>query len=317
MIKKILLVLTLLSLSIGGYSEVRSGQLKIEQANESFIDVEKAKIFCRTIGKGKPLIVIHGGPGLNQDYLLPQPYTLAENNFVIFFDQRGSGKSTGEINQDTTTIPLLVKDLESIRKAFNLKTVSLLGHSWGGLLAMHYAIEHPESVDKLILSNSAPASSDELALFANEYVRRTSDFQGELTKIQNTQGFQNGDPELREQVNRIILRTYCHIPKNADLLNIRMSPSAAINGAKINQIFWDNTLAKPFDLHEALKKLRILTLIIHGDDDPIPVHTAEHLHKSIVGSKYVVLKDCGHFPYVEQPEGYFQSVNEFLKGKLQ
>ncbi len=117
-----------------------------EQVNELFIDSEGSTIFCRTIGKGKPLIVIHGGPGSGQDYLLPQFYDLAKNNFVIFYDQRGAGRSTGEINEDSMAISVFVKDLEVLRKAFNFDRVSLLGHSWGGFVAMHYAIEHPGGV---------------------------------------------------------------------------------------------------------------------------------------------------------------------------
>lgn len=285
----------------------------MEQVNELFIDSEGSKIFCRTIGKGKPLIVIHGGPGAGQDYLLPQFYDLAKNNFVIFYDQRGAGRSTGEINEDSMAISVFVKDLEVLRKAFNFDRVSLLGHSWGGFVAMHYAIEHPECVDRLVLSNPCPASSDDFSLFEKERACRLSDFQGEITKIQDTQDYQNGDPELYERVLRIIVPTYCHMPENTHLLNLRLSRPEVINATKIHQIVYANVFEKPFDLHERLKTLQMPTLVIHGDDDPIPLSTAQHIHESISGSKCVVLDDCGHYPYVEQAELYFQAINEFLK----
>jgi proline iminopeptidase len=305
MIKNMLLALLLLASPFGAYSE---------ETQEFYVDADNAKLFCRTIGKGKPLIVIHGGPGLSQDYLLPQLYDLAKHHFVIFYDQRGAGQSTGEIKEETMTIATMIKDLEALRIAFHLDKISLLGHSWGGLLAMHYSIEHPERVEKLILSNSSPASSNEFALFAKEYARRTSEIQADITKIQSTQEWQNGDPEQHARIFRLIFRTYCHSPKDADLLNLRMTSAAFLNGSKILQIFRTER-TKPFDLHEALQKLRVPTLIIHGDDDPVPLQAAQHLHESIPGSKFVVLKDCGHFPYVEQPEEYFKSVHEFLGAK--
>jgi len=76
-------------------------------------------------------------------------------------------------------------------------------------------------------------------------------------------------------------------------------------------IFYD-TLGKPFDLHPSLKKLKIPTLILHGDKDPIPVSIAKRLHESIEDSRYVVLENCGHFPYVEKPDEHFKVLDEFL-----
>lgn len=280
--------------------------------DEIFVDSDQAKLFCRTMGEGKPLIVIHGGPGLTQDYLLPQLQQLAESNFVIFYDQRGCGQTIGEINQDTINVPTLVNDLENIRKAFHFDKVSILGHSWGGLLAMHYAIAHPKSIDKLILSNSEAASLEDLSLFIDEYTRRTALFQDQLSAIYKTKVYQEKDPETVEKVYRIIFRTYCYCADKADLLSVRMSSIASVNGAKVYELIYENTLSRPFNLHASLKILQIPTLIIHGDSDPIPAITAQNIHQSIQGSKYVLLKNCGHFPYVEQPDAYFNALKEFL-----
>ena len=249
-----------------------------EKVQDAFINVGDAKIFCRTMGKGKPLIVVHGGPGLSQDYLQPQLNKLAESHFVIFYDQRGCGRSTGTLSQDTINIKTYVEDLDKIRKAFGFDTVSILGHSWGGFVTMHYAISHPESVNKLILSNSLPAFSEDFALFIKEYMHRTSPFQEELSLIQKESGFQQGDVDANEEkYYRLIFRTYCFKPEHADLLSLRMTPSAFVNGTKVYGLFWENTFSKSFNLHESLKSLRIPTLIVHGDTDPIPSITAENL----------------------------------------
>lgn len=316
MLNKILLSVILLLASIGGASNaIASTPLNnhLESIKETFVPSGEAKLFCRVTGQGKPLIVIHGGPGSGQDYFLPHMYDLAKNNFVIFYDQRGAGRSPGEINEDTMAISAFVEDLEVLRKAFNFDKISILGHSWGAFVAMHYAIEHPKCIDRLILSNPCPASSDDFSIFEKERDKRLSNFQGELSKIQNSQEYQNGDPELHERLLKIFVRTYCHVPESAESLNLHLNRDVVINAIKIHQIVSKNILEKPFDLHDRLKKLQIPTLVIHGDDDPIPLSSAQHIHENILGSKLVVLDDCGHYPYVEQAELYFQSLNEFLK----
>jgi proline iminopeptidase len=286
------------------------------QEKETYVSHDEAKLFCRVTGKGKPLIVIHGGPGLTQDYLLPQMYRLAENNLLIFYDQRGCGKSTGEINSETITIDQFVSDLEAIRQAFHFDKISILGHSWGGVLAMNYSIAHPEHIEKLILSNSIPASSEEFALFGQEWVKRMAPFKEELAKIHNTTGFHNGDPDVIEQLYRMTFRTYCYNPEKANLLNLRMTATASINGAKVYENIRQNVFEISFNLHDSLKSLKVTTLILHGDSDIVPPHTAQTIHESISGSKYFLMKNCGHFPYVEDPNPYFNCIDEFLKNGL-
>ncbi|MBX7067425.1 MAG: alpha/beta fold hydrolase [Parachlamydiales bacterium] len=283
--------------------------------SERFIESEGAQIFCRSAGKGNPLIVIHGGPGLSQDYLLPELYELAENNFVIFYDQRGAGNSTGKIDQ-TLNLAALIRDLDHLRLTFGLEKVSLLGHSWGGLVAMQYAVDHPESIEKLILSNPAPASTKDFAKFEEEYIRRTTPLQEEINHILMSPEYANGNPETHEFLNRMIFCTFCHKAEDANLINLTMSQTAWTNCIKINPTLWGSTLIESFDLHDRLKKLSIPTLIIHGDDDPIPLVVVQHIHESIPDSKLIVLENCGHFPYLEKKEPYFKALKEFLNDNL-
>lgn len=312
MIKNILLCFYFFAFSTNS-QELISNRYEVEAvAKDGFILTENAKIFYRAFGQGKPLIVLHGGPGLTQDYLLPQLYKLAENNFIIFYDQRGCGQSTGEINSSTINIETFVSDLDVIRRAFNFNKISILGHSWGGFLAMEYAIAHPEHIEKLILSNPMPASSEEYALFGQEWTRRMSPYQKELEAIHQTPEFAEGNPAIMEKMYRIIFKTYCYNPNSADLLSLYMSPAASINGAKVYENFRLNIFEKSFNLHESLKSLQIPTLILHGDAVPIPPITVQKIHESIQNSEYVLMKDCGHFPYVEDQDMYFKELKTFL-----
>lgn len=311
------LFLVLASCFSSVYAEMPASTVKAaasvhQGSKEIFIETNDAQIFCRVFGKGEPIIVIHGGPGLTQDYLLPHMAKLAQANLVIFYDQRGCGRSTGAINQDSIQINTFVDDLEAIRKFFAYEKVTVLGHSWGGFLAMQYAIAHPESIEKLILLNTMSPSSEGFSLFIQEWMKRMAPYQDELSAIKKTPEFAEGNPSIIEKYYRIVFGRYCYSAKKADLLNLYMSPKASIDGAQVYEIFRQNLFAKSFNFYDQLKLLKIPTLIVHGDFDPIPPSTAETLHQNIPGSHYILIKDCGHFPYVETPDELFKQLNVFL-----
>ncbi len=92
-----------------------------------------------------------------------------------------------------------------------------------------------------------------------------------------------------------------------------MPPESCIHSGKVYQGIRETIFKTPYNLHEALKTLRIPTLVIHGDFDPMPPITAHRIHESIPGSQFVLLKECGHFPFVEQKEEYLYFIKEFLR----
>lgn len=314
--KFFLLQVVCLLTAVLGYSAVQDLPIMPAMGQECIVRTNNAELFCRTFGSGPPVIVLHGGPGLSQEYLLPYMSQLSQNHLLIFYDQRGCGRSTSQINPETMNVETFVKDLDDVRQAFHLDKVSILGHSWGGFLAMEYAIAHSEQVDRLILSNSMPASAPELAQFLEEYRLRMTPYQEALEEIYQTPSFEEGDPATIERFFRIIFRTYCYVPEHVELLNLRVSAEASVNGAKVSSFIRENVFQKPFDLHDALTNLKIPTLVLHGDADPIPSSTANQIHQSIPGSRYVLLRNCGHFPYVEAPDAFFSHIDAFLMAEI-
>lgn len=314
------LIFYILCLVICGYAEdaniLPSNDMNSYlSTKEVFVQVKNAQIFCRVFGKGEPVIVIHGGPGLSQDYLLPYMERLAQTNFVIFYDQRSCGNSTGEINAGTICLNTFVDDLESIRKFFGYKKITIVGHSWGGLLAMQYAIVHPEAIVKLILLNACPPSSEEYSTFQHEVNKRLIPYQDKLKAIQESSKFIEDDPDTFAKYFRMVLERYCYNPEKMHLINLHMSQRAIVNGHQVSEIFNQNLLLKPFNLYKELKNINIPTLIIHGDFDPVPCSVAQHIHESISGSQYILLKNCGHFPFVEVPDEFFKNLKDFINQK--
>ena len=135
---------------------------------EGYVPVEGARLYFRDIGQGPAIIVLHGGPGFDHNYLLPDMDRLIDAFRLIYYDQRGCGRSGEHVQPEDVSLHSEMDDLEGVRAYFQQDSVALLGHSWGGLLAMEYALRHPQRVSHLILLNTAPASHDDCLLFMQE-----------------------------------------------------------------------------------------------------------------------------------------------------
>lgn len=297
----------------------RTGSLMLEPINsrKEYIHAENATLFCQIIGEGKPLIIIHGGAGeFTHDYLLPHMERLAEKHCVILYDQRALGKSTGEITPDQINLKTYVDDIESIRRSLGVNEISLLGHSFGGLLAMLYSLSYPESVHRMILSNSMVATSDDWALFSAELSKRTAPFQQEIQELKRSLHFLAGDPKTVMKVNQLYYQTYLYHPLLIDKLNLWKTQTENMNGRKVLEIFKTQILSENFNFLPDLKNIHCPTLIIHGTEDIIPLIGSEHLQRAIPHSYLVKIDQCGHFPFIEQPEAYFKIVEDFLLSRL-
>ena len=123
--------------------------------NNGYVSSDGVNIHYRVFGKGKPLLIINGGPGMNSDGFVSIARTLAKGYQTIIFDQRGTGKSfVSNPNSTNITMDLMVKDMEAIRKKLGFDSWVVFGQSFGGMLASYYATKYPNAIDGLILSAS-------------------------------------------------------------------------------------------------------------------------------------------------------------------
>src|SRR5689334_5809238 len=109
------------------------------EAREGEVRVDGARLFCWEIGAGPPVIVLHGGPDFDHTYLLPELHVLSVSARLIYYDQRGRGRSADGIKAEDVTIESEMEDLDAVRRHFGLEAITVLGHSWGALLALEYA----------------------------------------------------------------------------------------------------------------------------------------------------------------------------------
>lgn len=278
-----------------------------------FIDVDGALLHYRIVGQGPPLVILHGGPGLSYGYLYPQLEPLLADDFtLIFYDQRASGRSTGRVDTTRLSMATFISDLEQVRQALNLEQMNLLGHSFGGLLAMHYAIQHPSRVGRLILLDTDAASWQLRTPYQRQVVeaRTTADDRREMAAVEAREGWEN-NPEAMGRYFRIGLRTYFADRKLTDHLALEFDSESLANYRLTSRLVRQD-LGR-YDIHDSLHRITSPTLLIHGDSSIFSVEGARAIHERIPRSKLVVLPNVGHFAYIEAPDTFEATIREFMK----
>jgi proline iminopeptidase len=282
-------------------------------SDEGLRAINGTKLYCKVIGSGPTLVVLHGGPGMDHSYFLPQMERLASHYRLIFYDQRASGKSVSDVDTNSMTMATFVEDLEGIRKEFKLGKMNLLGHSWGGLVAMFYAAKYPQNLNSLILSNTTPASAAlrnaSFAVMARHTTPEDSAAQAALIR---TEGFRKRESHSMEKFLRLLFRGSFADRRYADSVTLSLDTSYATKSRLINFFYKDSILAS-YDLHDRLRAVRCPVLILGGDHDMVPAEAQEAIHSHIKGSTLLLMKNCGHFPFVEKPGEFFPAVREFLE----
>src|SRR5215471_1921130 len=162
---------------------------------ESRIPVQGAELYCREVGRGTPLVVLHGGPDFDMSYLLPELDSLSDKFHLIYYDQRGRGRSADGVKPDDVTLESEVADLDQVREHFHLKKVVLLGHSWGTVLALEYALRHPERVSRLVLMDPAPASTADIIRFRDERIQKWPVLMELKNAIAQTKAYKEADSD--------------------------------------------------------------------------------------------------------------------------
>lgn len=284
---------------------------------EGTIESDGAEIYYKRMGKGSPIIIVHGGPGHNSSYFLPQFEALAESHELIFYDQRGSGKSFDNLDFNKITLPQFVKDLENLRKELKLNHFALIGHSWGALVASQYTRNHPKNVTQMILMNPMPASSQDLSSFAAEIDSRLKSSKNPAMKISESDAFLAGELPTLKKFYSEIFKEFFYDPQNISGLNFEINQEDAFQGFLVYRIFEETLLKGGYDFKLKFQEIETPTLILHGDCDPIPQWTVKEIAHLIPNAECKILKDCGHFPHIEKSKVFFNEINSFLKKDME
>ena len=258
------------------------------------------------------LLVLHGGPGAHHDYLLPQMLRLADEHELVLYDQRGGGRSSTD-DRAPITASTQVEDLRLVIEELGLEPLSLVGYSWGGLLALLYAIEAfagggAPTPRRLVLIDPAPLTRQFRTRFEEELARRQGS--AEIRRLREelaASGLRERDPAgYRQRLFEIGVAGYFADPAAArDLTPFRVT-------GRVQQSVWESL--GEFDVVSRLSVVACPALIVHGRQDPIPLESSVAAAHALGGrARLVILDDSGHVPYVEQPDALFAIIVRFLK----
>lgn len=257
------------------------------------------------------LVVLHGGPGAHHDYMLPQMLDLADTHELLFYDQRGGGRSQTD-DRAPITWRTHIDDLERVVEELGAMPLTLVGYSWGGLLAMLYAIEAAagrvqREPDRMILVDPAPVNREFRRTFEAEFARRQSGAAvAQMRRELAASGLRDRDPEAYRQRNfELSVAGYFADPSATH----RLTPFRVTG--RVQQSVWESLGDYDLLAPGKLDSIRAPTLILHGRQDPIPLASSEAAAKAM-GATLVAIDNSGHVPYVEQPQALFSAIRRFL-----
>jgi proline iminopeptidase len=282
---------------------------------EGLKDINGTQIYCKVIGKGEPLLIIHGGPSLSHDYLEPHLRPLAKNYRLIFFDHRAAGRSAIPDTNDVSH-QAFIEDINGVMNAFKIDSANILAHSWGCKLAVLYALENQQRVRKMILSNPVIMShefdSAQNALLAK---KANPGDKMEMRALSKTEGFANGDPKVFEKLMMLNFRSAFYDTANISKLQLSL-PANFKDGSMVTWKGLSSDMRNyDKDYFPELNNIKSPVLIIHGMADNVVIQADEKMQRSLAHGHLSRFNRSGHFPFVEENDQFIKVVKEFLADK--
>ncbi|MEA2325691.1 MAG: proline iminopeptidase [Thermoanaerobaculia bacterium] len=275
------------------------------------------RLWYSDTGKGSPIIVIHGGPGMDHDSLSADLAPLRARHRLLEYDQRGGGRSTLPADVALLTIDHHVADLEALRKHLGLEKVTLLAHSFGPAIAARYAIRYPDRIERMIFLSPIPPVKGK---FFEEYgatlttrltpdqLKRAGELQKALDSADATTACREywsimTPPRLAKSVPVSVVKSdLCAAPPEA--IRFGMTKTNPATFGSLGDWNWTSELAR----------VKAPVMIIHGEEDAIPMAMVSNWVTALPNARILRLPHTGHFPHAEQPAIVFRAIEEFLKG---
>lgn len=292
---------------------------------EGFVDSHGALIYYESVGRGVPLVIVHGGPGASHDYFLPYLLPLMRDNRLVFIDERGSGKSSKLEDVKQYTIANMVEDIETVRQTLGLGKINLLGHSFGGALVQAYAFKYQKNLSHLILGSTFASTrelNEALAKMKNEMDPKD---RARIDALESAGLFGKGEAwehgRYPEEYAKLAWGKGYLPYLYQNHLDPTFDPLSSNTGTAwdVYREMWgsDGEFVVDGNLSEVeyvdkLSQIKVPTLIIVGDHDESDPRMSKEMHEKISGSQLVILPRSGHMTFVDQPELFVKTVREFV-----
>lgn len=281
---------------------------------EGYITIDGGNIYYETIGEGKPIVFIHGGPGLTHDYFIPYFEQLVNEGYkLIFYDQRGNGKSNCiKLDKDYINIEKFTLDIELLRKELGIDKVILIGHSMGGFFAINYANKFPNAVEKIILLNTISLNIEGIMKTNQNIIEEMSKYNCELDKIISSSEFKKHDESTLKRYLTIMNK---HSFYNKDL-SYTLFERAIITKDFMEKFQNINSLilSEYIDLipNYNIKSIDVPVLLISSEYDFIPNETSEYIKLYINDCKNEIIEKSGHYSFIEKADEVMDIISNWI-----
>jgi len=289
------------------------------------VDSHGSLIYYTSVGRGAPLMIVHGGPGASHDYFLPYLLPLMRSNRLVFIDERGSGRSSKMEDPKQYTVANMVEDIEAVRQALNLGKMSLLGHSFGGVLVQAYAFKYPQNLSHLILGSTFSSTVEVNQALAAMKAAMTPQDRERVSALEAAGLFGKGEVwehgRYPEEYAKLAWGKGYFPYVYQDRPDPNYDPLVSNTGTAwdVYREMWgsdgefviDGNL-KEVEYVDRLPQIKVPTLIIVGDHDESDPRMSKEMHEKIAGSQLIILPKSGHMTFVDQPEQFLQAVREFI-----
>lgn len=287
--------------------------VEAQAARQGLLSLDDARLFYEVVGDGgEPIVVVHGGPGLDHEYLQPGLDALANRNTLIYYDQRGTGRSSAELIDSIIHFDAFVEDIERLRETLGYERVTVLGHSFGSLIATEYARRYPDRTRALILMNPVePGSRYRAATADRQEARRSDRVAEEMARLRESEAFEARDPATLSRFYRLAFMSVAKDSAVVERLDLDLADTTARQGQEVARLLAASM--GTVEWWDRLSAVEAPTLVLHGRYDAPPTDMARELAEAFPLGTFEVL-DAGHFPYVEDREGLLSAVSSFFAG---
>src|SRR5450631_3585584 len=320
-----ILLLVLVSAACLACSAQTSQSPNLFPMQDGFVDSHGALIYYQSVGRGAPLMIVHGGPGASHDYFLPYLLPLMRTNRLVFIDERGSGKSSKLEDPAQYTVANMVEDIEAVRQALDLGKISLLGHSFGGVLVQAYAFKYQKNLSHLILGSTFSSTVELNQALAKMKAEMTPKDRERVNALEAAGLFGKGEiwehGRYPEEYAKLAWGKgyFPYVYQNHPDPNYDPLASNTGTAWDVYREMWgsdgefiiDGNL-KEVEYVDQLAKIRVPTLIIVGDHDESDPKMSREMHEKIGGSRLVILSNSGHMTFVDQAELFLKAVRDFV-----
>jgi L-proline amide hydrolase len=286
---------------------------------EGYVPFRGYRTWYRIVGEGEdegklPVLYLHGGPGGTHDYLEPLEAMAETGRRAIFYDQIGCGKSDLPDDPSLWKVETFVDELGELRRHLGLDRLHIFGNSWGGMLAMEYALTQPTGVASMIVASS-PASIPQWVAEANRLRSLLpEDVQDTLTR--HEEAGTTDSPEYEQACLVFYHRHVCRLDEWPDCV-LRSFAFIEEHGVVYKTMNGPSEFhvigpLKDWDITGRLDEIRIPTLVITGEHDEATPAINETVSSGIRGSESVIYPGGSHMAHVEDPDGYMRVLDGFL-----